>query len=87
MPELKIGSTLNFSNVDELLKDNVVNHASDAVLLDLSATQHVDSAGVALILRWLRICQNKGVEFTLQGVSEQLQTLLDAYDLEKIFSR
>ena len=87
MPEIKIGSSLNFSNVDELLKDTAVSQASESVVLDLTATSHVDSAGVALILHWLRLCQKKGNDLTLQGVSKPLQTLLEAYELENVLSR
>jgi len=87
MPELKIGSSLNFADVSELLNDRVIIDSSDAVVLDLSATEQVDSAGVALILHWLRLSKDKGVEFSLRGVSKQLQALFDAYELNDVFSR
>ena len=87
MPELKIGSSLNFANVNELLKDAALTDANDAVLLDLSSTEHVDSAGVALILHWLSLCEAKGIEFSLRGVSGQLQALFDVYELNDVFSR
>ena len=86
MPTLKLGSSLSFANVNELLTETVVGGANEAVTLDLSATIQVDSAGVALILHWLRMCQSKDVEFSLHGASEQLQTLLDAYDLKEVFN-
>lgn len=87
MPELKLGSSLNFANVNQLLNDTVVDaDDNEAVTLDLSATEHVDSAGVALILHWMRLCKSRGVELSLQGVSEQLQALFDVYDLEGVFN-
>ena len=86
MPELKIGSSLNFSNVNELLNDSFIADCKEAVVLDFSTTEHVDSAGVALILHWMRLCQSKGLGFSLLGVSDQLQTLFDAYDLQGVFN-
>lgn len=86
MPEFKIGPTLNLATVDELVKEKIDVNMGDTLTLDLSATKQVDSAGVALILHWLRSCQSQGGELLLQGASKQLQTLLKAYELETVLS-
>lgn len=85
MPQLKIGSSLNFLTVKEWLDTNIVNNAEGVVRIDFSATEHVDSAGVALILSWLRLCQERGVKLSLENVSEQLHALLKVYELEDMF--
>lgn len=85
MSEFKIGASLNLETVGELINERVVVNAGDTLTLDLSETKHVDSAGVALILHWLRSCQSQGAELLLKGMSKQLKTLFKAYELETVF--
>ena len=89
MAQLAIGEALSFATVGEWLDTaelkRALTQATDDLRVDLSATQQVDSAGVALLLRWLRQCQQKNLRLVLVGASAQLHALLEVCDLKGVF--
>jgi len=45
------------------------------ITLDLSGVEHSNSAGIALLLDWLRYTRSKGVALVFTNMPEQMQSL------------
>lgn len=56
-----------------------------AINIDISHVLHVDSGGLALLVAWSRWANFRGKKFYLHGKSEQLTTLIENNQLEKLF--
>ena len=55
------------------------------ILIDLSAVESVDSAGLALCLFWISQAQNHIVSIAFRGVPEQMQRLASMNRVEDLF--
>ena len=49
--------------------------------IDLSALTRVDTAGLALLVHFVALIRHQGLEATLTGKSDNLQTLVSLYNL------
>lgn len=55
--------------------------------VDLHAVERVDSAGVAFLVKWAKVClQNHQQPLQLRGVSPQLRQLIELYGVSKLFT-
>ncbi|ETS32911.1 anti-sigma B factor antagonist [Photorhabdus temperata] len=52
--------------------------------VNVSQLEHVDSTGLALLVRFKHHIQKEGVKLLFSGVSERLSTLITLYDLQEI---
>ncbi|TDB52086.1 lipid asymmetry maintenance protein MlaB [Photorhabdus khanii] len=52
--------------------------------VNVSQLEHVDSTGLALLIRFKHHMQKEGVKLLFSGVSERLNTLITLYDLQEI---
>ncbi|MQL48178.1 lipid asymmetry maintenance protein MlaB [Photorhabdus khanii] len=52
--------------------------------VNVSQLEHVDSTGLALLVRFKHHMQKEGVKLLFSGVSERLSTLITLYDLQEI---
>ncbi|WP_434525807.1 lipid asymmetry maintenance protein MlaB [Photorhabdus asymbiotica] len=85
----KAGQTLILKGIldrDSLLplwqqKEKLLTNTSD---INVSQLEHVDSTGLALLVRFKYHMQKEGVELLFSGVSERLSTLIMLYDLQEI---
>ncbi|OCQ52387.1 putative phospholipid ABC transporter-binding protein MlaB [Photorhabdus australis subsp. thailandensis] len=85
----KAGQTLilkGILNRDSLLplwlhKEKLLANIND---INVSQLEHVDSTGLALLVRFKHHMQKEGVELLLSGISERLSTLIMLYDLQEI---
>jgi anti-anti-sigma factor len=66
--------------LQELLKEIV-----DAVVLDLSRIEMVDSLGITLVVRLYKTCQAKGLPFHVEGASPELMRLFRFFCLSDLF--
>ena len=55
-------------------------HASKPLIVDCSAVDYCDGAGVALLFDLLRQPRQPGAETTIRGLAERFQRLLDEFD-------
>ena len=55
------------------------------ILIDLSAVESVDSAGLALCLCWIGQAQSRIVSIAFRGVPEQMRRLASMNRLEDLF--
>lgn len=53
--------------------------------LDMSGVERVSSAGVALLLEWLRAAQQHKVELKIENLPGHMQPILEISDLEPLF--
>jgi len=60
--------------------------ATQATRLDLGGVSASDSAGLALIVDWMRTARAHGVPLSLQGVPEQLASIAAISGLESLVS-
>lgn len=57
---------------------------SAPVQVDLAGISRCESAGVALLLEWLRQARRQGRQIEFLHVPEQIQVLLKFFDLERV---
>jgi anti-sigma B factor antagonist len=55
------------------------------LIVDLSRVTHVDSAGIATLLDWLKQCERDNLRFTLAGSTPKVQALLEMDHLKGVF--
>ena len=53
--------------------------------LDLAEVSHVDSAGLASLVKWAKSCQQQGEQLRLKGASSRLGKLIELYAVEPLF--
>lgn len=79
---LKLSGRLNFSSVASLLTANGWLQG-DQLIVDLSDVEHSNSAGLALLLEWMKIAQQKGLQIKYHNVPEQLLVIARAYGVNQ----
>lgn len=79
---LKLSGRLNFSSVASLLTANGWLQG-DQLIVDLSDVEHSNSAGLALLLEWMKIAQQKGLQIKYHNVPEQLLVIARAYGVDQ----
>ena len=58
----------------------------DAAVLDLSGVRTCDSAGLALVVDWLRAARRRDLRLSIRGAPQQLVHLAQVSGLEDIIS-
>lgn len=68
-----VNGELGFETVPSLLAhDNFHFRGRDTVRVDLGEVQRTDSAGLALLVRWMREARRSGVRIVFVNVPEQM---------------
>jgi anti-anti-sigma factor len=57
----------------------------DAVVLDISAVEQVDSLGISLVIGLFKNCQEKDRPFSVEGVSQDLVRVFNLFKLPHYF--
>ena len=83
---LKIHGEMGFATVLELLAQTraLIGDGQGRLVIDLAEVGRVDSAGLALMIEWLRLAQRSGRELSFRHLPAQLQAIAEASDLEGI---
>jgi phospholipid transport system transporter-binding protein len=76
---------LTFESVARLVTENPELIGSAGLTVDMSGLEKVDSAGLALLLGWVRKARGSGGELRFSGIPEQLRSLVRIADLETLF--
>lgn len=83
-----VRGTLGFATARRLLADSRPLFAGAAPLtIDLSDVTQADSAGLALLVEWLRLGVERGRAVRFRGIPPQLQSLIDACSLDTLFAQ
>ncbi len=82
----RISGEMSFATVAGLLKssERMFADASGALEVDLSAVSRADSAGLVLLIEWLRQAKGLGREIRYVGVPQQMMAIAVASDLEEV---
>lgn len=80
---LRIQGELNFDSVAELWATTWTSLQAEPFLrIDLSGVRHADSAGVALLVEWLRLVRSHRHELVFTNIPAQMQAIIRVVDLE-----
>jgi anti-sigma B factor antagonist len=58
---------------------------SDAITIDLSQVDYMDTSGLATLIEAMRLARRQNTQLFLRGVQEQPQYLLEVSDLDRVF--
>ena len=58
---------------------------SDAITIDLSQVDYMDTSGLATLIEAMRLARQQNTQLFLRGVQEQPQYLLEVSDLDRVF--
>ncbi len=77
---------MTFDSVTDLWRQSVDMFFSETVIrIDLAQVTHTDSAGLALLVDWMREASRRGARIELLHLPAQMLALADAANLEQAF--
>ena len=84
---LEVSGRMTFQTVPELLSraEPWLERTESRLVLDLAKVEHVDTAGVALMLEWLARARAQQRELTFLNLPEQVRHFIDVSGLNKVF--
>ncbi|TKB55958.1 STAS domain-containing protein [Ferrimonas aestuarii] len=77
---MTLSGVLTLDTVPELTKSFTV--PAEVTEIDLAAVSRCDSAGLALLLRWIGQAQSQGQTINLVSPPKGMQALIELYDIE-----
>lgn len=83
----EITGLLTFATVPELLQQSRAWLADDhrELAIDLGGVTRADSAGLALMIEWLRLARSRNRRLRFIHIPEQLQNLIRVSGLDGVF--
>jgi phospholipid transport system transporter-binding protein len=83
---VKVAGALTFQTVPDFLarSKDWMGGGNGAATIDLGEVTRADSAGVALLLEWLRLARDHGREVRFVNAPEQLRHLIQVNGLTQI---
>jgi len=77
--------TLSFKTVTALRNQGIdLFNASEALVIDLADIKRSDSAGVALLIEWMRFAQSQGKSISYLNTPSQMLAIVRASSLDSI---
>jgi len=86
---ISLKGDLLFSTVSSVFAEGcklIKNHKSSAVDIDMSNIEKIDSAGIALLLDWKRLCDAHNKKYQLKNLSQQALSLISTNKLEPLLN-
>jgi len=85
--QIKLLGQLNFDTVAQLLSGSAVDFGqldseNGPVNVDLSDITRFNSASLALLLEWMKMSQQKGLQIKYHNAPEQLMAIARAYGID-----
>lgn len=79
---LKVSGELTFSSVSALLTESTGYFESqDELRVDLGTVSHSDTAGVALLVEWMRMAKQREAQLSFSNIPEQMWAIIEVSDL------
>lgn len=77
---LRVSGALTFATVTALLRESrgLIGAGAGPLAVDLSGVTHADSAGLALLMEWLRLARDAGRELEYRAITEQMLAIASA---------
>lgn len=81
-----LSGELSMQNVPQMSEDtaSLINAMSGEVCIDLSRIERADSAGLALLIDWLRIAKRRNFTLRFEQLPEQLLQIATVCELHNI---
>jgi phospholipid transport system transporter-binding protein len=84
---LEVSGELTFATVPAVLAANNGKFTgAGALTVDLAGVSRADSAGVALLVEWLRLARRAGRELRYVNMPRQTEQLIRVSGLERVFA-
>ena len=81
----RVQGAMTFDSVTDLWQQSDDIFSSDGVFqIDLAAVTHTDSAGLALLVEWLREASRRGARLEFLNMPEQMISLASAANVEPL---
>ncbi len=82
----KVSGELTFATVTELLEQSrgLFAQAGESLEVELEAVERADSAGLALLIEWMRLANAQGKTIHFSSLPEQMKAIAVASDLDTI---
>lgn len=83
----QVSGELSFNTVNTLLaesREQLFAVPAEILELDLGGVNRADSAGLALLLEWMRIARSRNMEIRYHHLPEQLLAIAQAGELEDL---
>jgi len=82
---IRVGGELSFTTVNAVLEQSKeVFRPADALTIDLSAVTRSDSAGVALLVDWMRTAKNMNKKIVFHHIPAQMLAIASASGLDEL---
>jgi len=76
---------LSFSTVMDLSRQSIgMLWQGETVTLDLTGVTRTDSAGLALLVEWLRVARRKGKTIRFRNIPEQMMAVAQVVGLDSL---
>lgn len=84
--QFKVSGEMTFATVTGLLAQSreLFAQASGSIEVELEAVERVDSAGLALLIEWMREARTQGKTIRFSRLPAQMMAIATASDLESI---
>jgi phospholipid transport system transporter-binding protein len=80
-----VTGVLSFSSVNQALKlMQPLLERNEAILVDLSAVERADSAGLALLVEWVARAKQNGIELTYCDIPQQMLAIARVSGLDAL---
>ena len=84
----KLSGDMSFDTVDWILRDSEEPFSEYAQIeVDLSAVEHTDSAGLALLLEWITWANHTVREIRFIEIPERIVAIAETTEVEKLLKR
>ncbi len=86
---VSLSGNLLFSTVSSILAVGgkmIDSHKSASIVIDMSKVAKIDSAGIALLLDWKRLCDTHNKKYQLKDVSQQSLSLINTNKLKAMLN-
>lgn len=82
-----VSGAMTFDSVNALWRDSDEMFCGDGVVqIDLREVTHTDSAGLALLVEWLRESERRGRRVEFLNLPAQMNALADATNLQPVLT-
>lgn len=84
--KMQVNGELTFATVTALLGQSraLFQGAGEHIEVELSGVQRADSAGLAMLIEWMRLAASQGSSITFFHLPEQMKAIAEASDLDSI---